>query len=64
MNAFLDLVLIELEKNPYALQKKAIEKATSKMVKKTVSWMQPSLTFRILTSISTGSSLYSKSAKK
>ena len=35
INAFLDLVVMEQEEKPHALQKKAIERATSEVIKKT-----------------------------
>ena len=44
-NAFPDLVVMEQEEYPHALQKKATGGATSKVVREMASQMRPSLTF-------------------
>ena len=52
-NAFPNLVVVEQEKYPHALQRKATGGAMSKVVRETASWTRPGLTLGTLTSAST-----------
>ena len=52
-NALPDLVVVEQEEYPHALQRKVTGKATSKVVRKTAGRTRPGLTFRTSTSVST-----------
>ena len=52
-NAFPDLVVVEGEEYPHALQKKATRGAISKVVRETAGRMRPGLTFWTSTSAST-----------
>ena len=51
-NAFPDLVIVGQEEYPHVLQRKAIRKVTSKVVRGTVGWTRPTLTLGTPTSAS------------
>ena len=53
INAFPDLVVVEREEYPHALQKKATRRATSKVVREVTSWTWPGLTLGTSTPAST-----------
>ena len=57
INAFPDLVVVEREGNPHALQRKATGGATSEVVRETAGWTRPDLTLGTSTSASTRPSL-------
>ena len=52
-NAFPNLMVVEQEEYPHALQRKATGGAMSKVVRETASWTQPGLTLETSTSAST-----------
>ena len=56
INAFLNLVVVEREEYPHALQRKATGKATSEVVKEMAGWTRPGLTLGISSPASTRSS--------
>ena len=49
INVFSNLVVVEQEEYSHTLQKKAIEEATNKLIKKTAGQTRPDLTFRTST---------------
>ena len=53
INAFPDLVVVEQEEYPHALQKKATRKATSEVVREMAGWTRPGLTLGTSTPAST-----------
>ena len=53
INAFPDLVVVEQEEYPHALQRKATGGATSEVVRETAGWTRPGLTLGTSTPAST-----------
>ena len=53
INAFPDLVVVEREEYPHALQRKATGGATSEVVRETAGWTRPGLTLGTSTPAST-----------